>query len=462
MKRPDHRTVAEILQHERWDPMIATLDQGKVTAPQMRLLDDFLAFIEDQKIGSIWALRISDCLSFDADYQSANRLRALKHAMQAVFPGQPAILLLTKAIRQKDASTRKSRTAKPRRRKLKVSVPVEDLPAAWKAALEDMRDGVDGDGVIAPSPNMIPTYEMKLRQFAWSARNADLPIEFSVEAVKAYAKDMRERGLVAATQLASFSALKKSACYVAADQNALDLLSELIRRAEGQARKAPKKKYEKLQKTGYSPVAIVDQAVELLKEAQALTCPRAQQARRNTASALALFSILPIRLADTRLNFGEHLSWQEGRYELHITLSKDDEPYDAEIDPRLNRFIDALILRGCDAAWLDQMREDCMHSNRPLFIRNDGEGVGYNYVSDCWRKIFGTGEHIARTILHTFLGIEMGSAGTDMALAANGQKSPSTAAAYQDQMVRKAQRLQGQKSIERMIGDEHAALFEFT
>lgn len=462
MKTPDRRTVAEILQHQRWDPVIPTLDQDKATAPQMRILDDFLAFVEDQKIAPIWALKVSDCLSFDARYQSANRLRALKQAMQFVFPGQPAILVLTDAIRQKEAQARTPRAAQKKPRVLRVSVPPEELPEVWKDALEFMEGGFGRGGVIAPSPNMVPTYRMKLRQFAWSARNAGLAEEFSTDAVKAYARDMRGRGLAAATQLASFSALKKSARYVAADQAVLDLLSELIRKSECRARKAPKKKYEKLQKTGYSPVPIVDTAVDLLKEAQSLTCPRAQQARRNTAAALALCSVLPVRLADTRLNFAEHLSWQEGRYELHITLSKDEEAYDAELDPRLNRFIDALILRGCDAIWLEQMRQDCMNSNRPLFIRNDGEEVGYNYVSDCWRQIFGTGEHIARTIMHTFLGIELGVAGTDMAMASCGQKSPKTAAEYQDDMVGKARRLQGQKSFEAMVDDAHLALFEFT
>lgn len=462
MKTPDRRTVPEILQHQRWDPLISTLDTEAVTAPQMRILDDFLAFIEDRKIASIWALKVSDCLSFVARYQSANRLRALKQAMQAVFPGQPAILVVTDAIRQKDAETRKPRAAKPRQRTLKVSVPVEKLPWAWKDALEDMEAGFDRGGVTAPSPNMIPTYEMKLRQFAWSAKNAGLPVKFSVDAVKAYTRDMRRRGLVAATQLASFSALKKSARYVAADQEVLALLSELIRKTEEKSKKAPKKKYEKLQKTGYSPVAIIDQAVDLLKEARLLTCPRSQQARQNTAAALALFSVLPVRLADTRINFGEHLSWQEGGYELHITLSKDDETYDAKIDPRLNRFIDALILRGCDEVWLGQMREDCLNSNRPLFIRNDGEGVGYNYISDCWRKIFDTGEHIARTIQHTFLGIEFGIAGTDMAMAACGQTSPETAAAYQDKVVGMARRLQGQKFLAGIVDDKQLKLFEFT
>lgn len=461
MKKRDCRTVAEVLKHQRWGPMIAALDMDAVTAPQIRILDAFMEFIENKKISSILDLGVSDFLSFNAECSSANRLRTLKNAMQVVFPAQPALLVLTNAIRLKEAQVRPPAAKEPKQRTLQVSIPENELPKLWKQALADMNAGFDGNGVIAPSRNMIMTYKMKLRQLACSARMAGITEEFSVDAIKAYARDMRGRGLAAATELASFSALKKCACYVGADFETLELLSELTRRAESRTRKEPKKKYEKLQKTGYSPVAIVDQADELLKEAKVLVCPRARQVRRNTAAALALFSVLPIRLADTRLNFGENLTWCDGRYEMHVTLSKDGETYDAEIDTRLNRFIDALILRGSDEVWLDQMRVDCLTNNRPLFIRNDGEGVGYNYVSDCWRAKFGTGEHIARTILHTFLGIELGVAGTDMALAANGQKSEQTAASYQDDAVAKAKRKLGQKSLTYLVDKRHLALFEF-
>lgn len=461
MKKPDYRTVQDILKHPRWDTVIATLDLEGVTAPLMRVLDDFLAFLEGQELASIWSLKPCDFLSFDAGYQSANRLRALKRAMEAIFPNQPAILILTDAIRLKEAELRPQISRTGWKRSLKVTIPANDLPQDWQDALADMTAGFDRPGAGAPSLNMIPTYQMKLRQFAFSAGKAGLPAAFSVAAILAYVRDMRARGLAAATQRASVSALAKCGRYLAAGPDVMELLADLERTCEAKARKAPKQKYAKLQKTGYSPVAVIDRAGDILDEAHHLQCPKSRQAQRNCAAALALFSVLPVRLADTRLKFGENLTWADGVYELGLTLSKSGEPYDTEIDPRLNRFIDALILRGCDEAWLDHMRAKCMASNRPLFVRNDGEGVGYNYVSDCWRSAFGTGEHIARTILHTFLGVELGVEGTDMALAANGQTSPETAAAYQDDMVKKAQRLKGQESLADIAKDADQALFEF-
>lgn len=460
MKKPDRRSNNEILQQARWDPIIATLDLSGVAVDHLRVLDDFLAFVEERQITSIWSLRISDFLSFDEAYQSANRLRRLKHGMQKVFPGQPAILVLTDAIRQKEAATRKPRTSGPRQRRLEKSVPVDALPQLWQNALTDMEAGIARNGVMAPSLNMIPTYRMKLRQLVFSAQKAGLEEGFSCDAVRAYARDMRARELSPATLRASFSAVQKCARYVAADQETLDLLAELLRIYEAKAKKAPKKKYKKLQNTGYSPVGIVNQAVRLLSEASGLACPKSRHAQRNTAAALALFSNLPLRLADTRLVFGKNLLWREGRYHLHTGISKSEELWSAELDPRLNVFIDALILRGCDEVWLDHMREECLRSNRPLFIRSDGVGVGYNYVSDCWRSVYGTGEHIARTIQHTFLGIELGPAGTDMAMATCGQNSPETQKHYQDDAVAMALRLKGQASLAEIPDEKHLKLFE--
>lgn len=132
--------------------------------------------------------------------------------------------------------------------------------------------------------------------------------------------------------------MQKCARYVAADQETLDLLAELLRIYEEEARKAPKRKYEKLQNTGYSPVAIVNQASQLLKQASDLECPKSRHAQRNTAAALALFANLPLRLADTRLVFGKNVFWRGGQYHLQTGISKSQQCWSAELDyPHLAR-----------------------------------------------------------------------------------------------------------------------------
>ncbi len=302
---------------------------------------------------------------------------------------------------------------------------------------------------------------MKIRQFLFSARATGLRDNLSPEAVRVYARDLRNRGLAPATLRSSIAAVQKFARYVAADTETLDLLADLARLYEAEARNTKSKKFEHLQKTGYSPVALIEQAREILQGAEEHNCPRSRHAQRNRAAALALFSVMPVRLADTRFVFGENLFWTGTRYKIETELSKSSYTWTTDIDPRLNVFIDALILRGADPAWLGYMREACLSEKRSLFITNDGCPAAYGYVSGCWRREVGTGEHIARTVLHTFMGVQMGQAGTDMAMASCGQRNHTTAQAYQGDALSMAQRIKGQAELQKVANQGGPELFEF-
>lgn len=458
MKNPDYRSKSEILRHARWDPLIRTHGVSEIDVDGLRILDDFLAFIESEEISSIWVLKKRHFLKFDAAYVSVNRLRRLKKAMNIVLPGQPAILTLVEALREKEAKYESGkRKLTPRVRLLKNSVPENELPAEWRAAFDDMDAGYDRNGELPPAEGMQSTHIMKMRQLLCSAREASLPDELSPETVRAYARALLARNLAAATLRASFSAVLKVSRYIAADATTIALLAELCRIYETKANNSQKQKYAKLQQTGYSPVAIFDHASRLLDGVLPTMSPLEQQAQRNRAAALAIFAVLPIRLTDTRLVFGQTLLWKNGTYVIDTRLSKNKKAWSTDLEPEFNLFIDALILRGCDPIWLDPMREGCLVQQRPLFITTSGDAVAYNYVSDAWRRELGTGEHIARTILHTFLGIELGLAGVDMAKAACGQRGYGIEREYQDDTLNKAQRLTVQAKISKIsestVGD---------
>lgn len=460
MKKPDDRTRTEVLAHPRWDPLIGDPQISNAPLCELRLVDDFLAFLEKSNLMAGGKITADTFLRFDQKNSSGSRLRALKFAIMTIFPGHPSILPLGEALRSREP--KRDRKIRPSSCPLKKSVPFDTLPTPWKDAFADMDAGFDRNGQMPPAPGMMATHKMKIRQLLNSARSADLPDEISSETVRAYARDLYERNLAPATLRASFSAVLKFARFVAADPEAVELLKELTRIYEGKAKKAKSKKFQHMQNTGYSPVAIIKLAQSILKEAPSLKSPRSRHAQRNRAAALAMYSVLPLRLSDTRLIFGETLLWNGSKYTIETTLSKSGYPYVTDLDPRLNTFIDTLILRGCNPAWLDDMREQCLQEHRPLFITNDGNPVGYNYVSDCWRKTFGTGEHIARTILHTFLGIELGEAGTDLAMAATGQRSHATAEAYQRDALAMAQRMKGQAKLADVASTYDSSIFEFT
>ena len=459
MKTPDYRTKRDILQHERWDPLIGDPNLASASVYDLRVLDDFLAFLETRKMTSLADLTVQEFVRFNGHRETEAVLRKLKLAMEAVFPGHPSVLTLEDAIRA--LGKKPARKTSNGRRRLSKSVHFDNLPLSWREAFDDMDAGFDRNGQLPPVTGMIATHKMKLRQLLCSARTAGLPDELSVETVRAYARDLRSRELAPATLRASFVAVQKFARYIATDDETLELLADLTRVYETKAHNAKSKKFEHLQNTGYSPVELVKQAHEILSGVAMIHSPRSKQERRNRAAALALFSVMPVRLADTRFVFGETIFWTGEHYTVETVLSKSGYPWTTDIDPRLNVFIDALILRGCDPIWLEQMREECLADKRALFITMTGEPVAYGYVSDRWRAAVGTGEHIARTILHTFLGIELGQEGTDMAMAANGQRHHGTAKAYQDDALAMAQRMKGQTELTNVAQDGDLTMFEF-
>jgi hypothetical protein len=64
-------------------------------------------------------------------------------------------------------------------------------------------------------------------------------------------------------------------------------------------------------------------------------------------------------------------------------------------------------------------------------------------------------------VLHTFLRIGLGLAGTDMAKAASGQRADEIDKEYQGDALAKAQRLKGQAEIATLPEDDEADLFAF-
>lgn len=460
MKKPDYRTRTEVLAHPRWDPLVGDPNLSNATVQELRLADDFLVFLEQSNLVAEEEIAVNTFLSFDQENSSQSRLRALKSAIMSIFPGHPSILPLEEAIRSREP--KRDRKSPSSSRRLDKSVPFDALPTSWKDAFADMDAGFDRNGQMPPAPGMMATHKMKIRQLLCSARLAALPDEISVDAVRAYARDLNERKLAPATLRASFAATLKFARYISADPEAIKLLEELSRIHEKKARQAKSKKFQHLQNTGYSPVAIIKQAQAILDDTPNMKSPRTRHAQRNQAAALAIFSVLPVRLADTRFIFGKTLFWNGSRYTIEMTLSKSGYPWITDLDPRLNIFIDALILRGCNPVWLEEMRDKCLQEHRALFITNEGTPVAYNYVSDCWRQTVGTGEHVARTILHTFLGVELGEAGTDLAMAATGQRRHATAVAYQGDALAMAQRMKGQAKLRDVANTFEPSIFEFT
>jgi hypothetical protein len=172
----------------------------------------------------------------------------------------------------------------------------------------------------------------------------------------------------------------------------------------------------------------------------------------NEGAVLALWTFLPLRLADGRLRWGEDIAWDGSRWRVELTTQKAKVPLQGRLHPRLTPFLDALVLRGLDPAWLEEMRARSGAERLPVLRDVDDRMRAKGYPSKVWRTHMGTGAHIARTRIHTELG-QLGAEGVECALALCAQSDPRTAQAYQGTAMRRSRQQAGQDMIDAMLDE---------
>ncbi len=188
--------------------------------------------------------------------------------------------------------------------------------------------------------------------------------------------------------------------------------------------------------------------------ADARKAPHRGPARRlrNEAAVIALWSFLPLRLADSALLWGEDICWDDDAYRVSIVTQKADVPLSGRLHARLIPFLDALLLEGVSVEYLEEMRARAETQRLPLLRRHDGQPLAHDYPSTVWRKHFGTGAHIARTRIHTELG-KLGPAGVESALALCAQRDPRTREFYQARSLADLEMQRGQELIGELFND---------
>ncbi|MDF2233201.1 hypothetical protein P2H44_11620 [Albimonas sp. CAU 1670] len=413
-----------LLNHPRWLPFFERgVDLEAFSLAELRDADAFYAWVEETGRTDPG---VEDILAMDRERVSANRLRRQRKVLERLIGAHPVLERLEEAIRRKDracdAARRSGRPGKERPGR-SVSVPPEDLPPAWRKILDGLALGESVVDMAPPAPSIVKRMDQKLRQLIWSARKAGLPDELSVATARAYYTDLQARGLRPATLRASFEELCRFARHAAMSPDLIEALQRTYNTLGKDERLTPALKHGKVHAIG-TTVDVIVKAEALLREAQATQPRRSRRTLENAAAALALFALAPVRLADTALHFGRQLRWDAEGWSLSMHLSKGKNAYGLRFDRRVDPYIDTLILRGADPAWLDDLRDDCLARQRALFLTPAGTPAGPGYVSDLWRRHLGTGEHIARTLIHA-------QVPTRTAMLMTGQRSERTAKAYQ-------------------------------
>jgi hypothetical protein len=333
-------------------------------------------------------------------------------------------------------------------------VPLAALPDAWREALAAMRRGECLAGLKPLAESTLKSTEDVLREYARVMRDAGLPVEITIdgirrlEAARAQRSLARERqdyadqGNRPATRHTAVLRLRGFAERLGADP----LLVSALRAHENRLRRdlatVVPLKFGKLD--GLPDLAGTWRIARgQLAESHAATRRQTRLRLLNEAAILALWTLLPLRLGDSRLRWGEDVYWTGAGYRVDIDTRKADVPLRGRLHPILTPFLDALVLNGMDPAWLEAMRADAMARELPLFRDTTGRMLAARHPSKVWAQHMGAGAHISRTRVHTELG-QLGPEGVEAALALNAQADARSRRFYQGLAVAAAMIRRGQ------------------
>lgn len=453
----DRRPREVIVAAPHFEPYHRLPELEEVALEDLRVLDRFLAFASARRIEIPTA---ADFLAFADGRKSSRRLRSLKAALDTLLPGNPAVLMtLQDAIRAKGGR----KTTKPRKPRPAARFRVEPgaLPEAWRAALEAMRLGECVGGRRPPAESTLDSMEDVLREYARIMMEAGLPVAITADGVRrleaartrrAEAREEKrytDQGNRPATRHTAVQRLRAFAERLGLDP----VLIEDLRAHENALRrdlgKAVPLKFGKLDALpGLAETWSL--AERLLRESEAAQRRQTRLRLLNEAAILALWTLLPLRLADGRLRWGCEVAWTGSGYRVDLDTRKADVPLQGRLHARLTPFLDALVLNGMDPAYLEALRERAMADELPLFRTTTGRMLAAGYPSRVWKTHMGTGAHISRARVHTELA-GLGPEGVEAALALCAQRDGRSTEFYEGREAAAGRMRRGQDMIEALM-----------
>lgn len=330
----------------------------------------------------------------------------------------------------------------------KVSHRVEDLPQAWQDTLRQLRRNQ------SYSLPILDRMERRLGMIAWSADQADLPIDLEDdEAECAFYDDLIDRSKAKAIRNGEDSAeaeprwaylrstaeeLKRFGTHFGVSDGVMARLDRNYRGfADLEQRQTPLKMFAALQAPKL-PVTLAKARIEL-EEASASSNPAHRHQRRLKACARGITVACPPRARDVI----DCMFWGAGvfyrphtnTYAFDYAQSKTGGPLKMDFEPDFNRFFDALLLGDNNPRYLPQIRDQAIAQHRPLFLRYEGEPVAYGWFGRVWDEAIGSSSHLARTLLQTFLA-DLGEPGFDYGKRAIGHKGNRMIEKYRDDHAR--------------------------
>lgn len=427
------RMRTEILQAEWWLPFLPQSRMDRLHIHEVSRLDEWLKYLHDR---DILYPRSQDYIEFAGKWDSEVPLTALKATFNKLeVPQIPWVAeeldLAISAIRAKRSGSGKKARSSWR---LTKSVNRDALPTEWQNILADVEAG-GGEGTPL-SPGFLPTVEVALRTLCFCCQDLELPREINRRTALALVNELKRRKATNATIEINISALRRFAAVLGLDQGGMADLRNIERDFFCKKQSDIPKKFARLDELG-SIDGVLGRAVDLLAASRSERSLELRVAKLNAAATLALFSLIPLRVKDTNLLWGVHVTHTGQRYRLDIRTSKCGTEFHGEICDFVTPFLDALLLRGSDETYLGMKRQEALHSKQALFAHANGRHMSNRRVANLWQRHIECGPHIARSVVHTELG-RMGREGVEMALSLCAQRDSRTAKFYQGKAMRDA------------------------
>lgn len=405
--------------------------------PQQRLLSSWDEHLNSR--GSTVA-SLQDFISFG----SLSRLEKLRAALNSARPDQ--LSCIRTALREKRSEKwlkinpvpETPANRKPRVQ-AKMSLPEVQLPRSWRKALRDMRQSrkavdnglIDLEDRTPPSSAVIENLASTIRVLARLCEEHEHLAEMTSKTIAFYIADRHAKGNVSISIAARLKELLTFARWCELDEDIIAKLSRLQKRYARAAKGERKRKEVWAAKNGVAVGDVWSKAEDLLKQSRAAPIGSALQANLTLdAVCLALSVVCPLRCGDLhRIVIGSELTRNAAGWALHIVTQKTERPYHRpDLWPELTPFLDALIMLDISGVefWEAYESKDGM----ALFSRDGGVTFPATaWPSTCWRRHFGTGAHIIRSLWHSMM-FESENDDQWIALALCGQGNGRTAQHY--------------------------------
>jgi hypothetical protein len=403
------KSVEEILGGPLWTDELALavlehLQIGRLTLAELRLVHRFLLHLE-LRGKTLPQTKGEDLAGFGPLWRVEDLARALSVlAPEVAVLARPVLKELRSEKWQKEKAARKPVTRKSRRH---LSLPQEDWPAAWRAALERLKARAEAgtgsrfagyDGPIY-AVSIVNSLAYGVGQLARSNRDLGLGDAVSVEAVDLLLRALKARGNRPNTKLLRTKELLIFAREFGTGEDVLNFLRQLKEGFRREAKLERTRKEEVLQEFPHTLGDIYLTAMNLLEQANEM--PAHQDAAfhaRMDSALIGLSCNAPLRCSDLhRLRIGREIVRDEQGWRLRLEQKKNQQRYHLLVWPEVAEMLDALLLDGRSPEALGQRLKEL--DGCYLFSWDGGSTpVDDLWPTKVWIRHFGVGEHYVRSL----------------------------------------------------------------